>query len=40
MVTQFTHFEKVAVFSVSARPKVRTEENTETVDNSVTAERY
>jgi hypothetical protein len=26
-----THFEKVAVFSRSARPKVRTEENIETV---------
>jgi hypothetical protein len=31
MVTHFTHFEKVTVFSRSARPKVRTEENIETV---------
>jgi hypothetical protein len=27
MVTHFTHFEKVTVFSRSARPKLRTEEN-------------
>jgi enterochelin esterase-like enzyme len=31
MVTHFTHFEKVAMFSGSARSKVRTEENIETV---------
>jgi hypothetical protein len=31
MVTHFTHFEKVTVFSRSARPKVGTEENIETV---------
>jgi hypothetical protein len=31
MDTHFTHFEKVTVFSKSARPKVRTEENIETV---------
>jgi hypothetical protein len=31
MVTHFTHFEKVAVFSGSVRPKIRTEENIETV---------
>jgi hypothetical protein len=31
MVTHFTHLEKVTVFSRSARPKVRTEENIETV---------
>jgi hypothetical protein len=32
MVTQFTHFEKVAVFSRSVRSKVRTEENIATVE--------
>jgi 4-hydroxy-3-methylbut-2-enyl diphosphate reductase IspH len=32
MVTHVTHFEKVAVFSRSARSKVRTEENVETVE--------
>jgi hypothetical protein len=32
MVTHFTHFEKVAVFSGSTRFKVRTEENIETVE--------
>jgi hypothetical protein len=31
MVTHFTYFEKVAVFSGSARLKVRTEENIDTV---------
>jgi hypothetical protein len=31
MVIHFTHFEKVTVFRTSARPKVRTEENIETV---------
>jgi hypothetical protein len=31
VVIHFTHFEKVTVFSTSARPKVRTEENIETV---------
>jgi hypothetical protein len=31
MVTHFTHFENVTVFSRSAQPKVRTEENIETV---------
>jgi hypothetical protein len=31
MVTHFTRFEKVTLFSRSARPKVRTEENIETL---------
>jgi hypothetical protein len=31
MVTHFTHFENVTVFSISARPKVHTEENIEIV---------
>jgi hypothetical protein len=31
MVIHFTHFEKVTVSSTSARPKVRSEENIETV---------
>jgi hypothetical protein len=35
MVTHFTHLEKVAVFSGSARPKVRTEENIETVEGQI-----
>jgi hypothetical protein len=32
MVTHFTHFEKMVVFSGSARSKVQTEENIETVE--------
>jgi hypothetical protein len=38
MVTHFTHFEKVAVFSGSVQPKVRTEENIETVQGRMEAE--
>ncbi|KAJ3634958.1 hypothetical protein MTP99_007898 [Tenebrio molitor] len=35
MVTHFTHFEKVAVFSRSSRPKVCIEENIDTVQLNV-----
>jgi hypothetical protein len=35
MVTHFAHFEKVAMFSESSRPKVCTEENIETVQLNV-----